>query len=168
MYLITGSLYFFTTFFKFPPLSNFLLMTLFHSSVGKESTCNTGDPSSIPGLGRSAGEGIGYPLQYSWAFLVAQLIKNPPIMWETWIRSLGWNDPLKKGMTTHPSILAWRITWVGRDFHFLSFFLPSSWWRWLKPCVCSLALSWGLCACGQRLLVPNLPIGAVAGRLGTI
>ena len=55
------------------------------SSVGKESACNAGDPSSIPGLGRSAGEGIGCPVQYSWASLVAQLIKNPPTMWETWV-----------------------------------------------------------------------------------
>ena len=48
------------------------------SSVGKEPACNTGDPSSIPGSGRSAEEGIGYPLQYSWASLMAQLVKNPP------------------------------------------------------------------------------------------
>ena len=54
------------------------------SSVGKESACNAGDPSSIPGSGRSPGEGIGYPLQYSWASLVAQLGKNPPAMRETW------------------------------------------------------------------------------------
>ena len=53
------------------------------SSVGKKSACNAGDPGSIPGLGRSAGEGIGYPLQYSWASLVAQLVKNLPAMWET-------------------------------------------------------------------------------------
>ena len=53
------------------------------SSFGKESTCNAEDPSLIPGSGRSAGEGIGYPLQYSWACLVAQLVKNPPAMWET-------------------------------------------------------------------------------------
>ena len=53
------------------------------SSVGRESTCNVGDPNSIPGSGRSAGEGIGYPLQYAWAFLVAQLVKNLPAMWET-------------------------------------------------------------------------------------
>ena len=59
------------------------------SSVGKESACNTGDPSSVPGLGTSAGEGIGYPLHYSWASLVAQLVKNPPAMWDTWVRSLG-------------------------------------------------------------------------------
>ena len=55
------------------------------SSAGKESACNTGDPSSIPGLGRSAGEGIGYPLQHSWASLVAQLVKNLPAMRETWV-----------------------------------------------------------------------------------
>ena len=55
------------------------------SSAGKESTCNAGDPGSIPGSGRSAGEGIGYPLQYSWASLVAQLVKNLPTIWETWI-----------------------------------------------------------------------------------
>ena len=82
------------------------------SSVGKESACNAGDPGLIPGLGRSAGEGIGYPLQYSWASLVAQLVKNLPAMWETWVRSLGWEDPLEKGKATHSSILAWRIPWT--------------------------------------------------------
>ena len=56
-----------------------------------------------------AGEGIGYPLQYSWASLVAQLVKNPPAMWETWVQSLGWEDPLEKGKATHSSILAWRM-----------------------------------------------------------
>ena len=79
------------------------------SSVGKESPCNAEDTSSIPGLGRSAREGIGYPLQYSWAFLVAQLVKNLPAMRETWVQSLGWEDPLEKGRATHSSILAWRI-----------------------------------------------------------
>ena len=82
------------------------------SSVGKESICNAGDPSLIPGLGRSAGEGIGYPFQYSWASLVAQVVKNPPAMQETWVQSLGWEDPLEKGMATHSSILAWRIPWT--------------------------------------------------------
>ena len=53
----------------------------------------------IPGLGKSAGEGIGYPLQYSWASLVAQLVKNPPAMLETWVQSLGWGDPLEEGKT---------------------------------------------------------------------
>ena len=76
------------------------------SSVGKESPCNAGDPGSISGLGRSPGEGIGYPLEFSWASLVAQLVKNPPPMQETWVRSLGWEDPLEKGKATHSSILA--------------------------------------------------------------
>ena len=82
------------------------------SSVGKEYTCNAGDPSSIPGSGRAAGEGIDYLLQYSWASLVAQLAKNPPVMWETWVRSLGWEDPPEKGRTTHSSILTWGIPWT--------------------------------------------------------
>ena len=62
--------------------------------------------SSIPGLGKSPGEGIGYPLQYSWASLVAQTVRNLPAMQETWVRSLDWEDPLEKGMATHSSILA--------------------------------------------------------------
>ena len=61
----------------------------------------------ISGLGRSAGEGIGYPLQYSWASLVAQLVKNLPAVRETWVRSLRWEDPLEKGKATHSSNLAW-------------------------------------------------------------
>ena len=106
------------------------------SSVGKESTCNTGDFSSIPGLGRSPGGRIGYPLQYSWASLVAQLVKNPPAMWETWIQSLGWRGPLEKGKATDSSILAWRsmdciVHGVAKSqtrlshFHFHSFFTHS-------------------------------------------
>ena len=67
------------------------------SSVGKELACNAGDPGSILGLGRSTGEGIGYPPQYSWVSLVAQLVKNLPAMQETWIQSLGWEDPLEEG-----------------------------------------------------------------------
>ena len=76
------------------------------SSAGKESTCNAGDPSLFPGSGRSPGEGIGYPLQYSWASVAAQMVKNPPASWETWVRSLSWEDPLEDGMATHSSILA--------------------------------------------------------------
>ena len=86
------------------------LLGLPHSSVDKESTCNAGDPGSIPGLGKSAGEGIGYPLQCSWASLVAQLVKNLPAVWETLVRSLGWEDPLEKGKAAHSSILVWRIS----------------------------------------------------------
>ena len=78
-------------------------------SAGKEFACNAGDPSSTPGLGRSPGKGIGYPLQYSWASLVAQMVKNPPAIWETWVLSLVWEDLLEKEMATHSSILAWRI-----------------------------------------------------------
>ena len=83
------------------------------SSVGKESACNVGGPGSIPGSGGSPGEGISYSLQYSWAFLVTQLVKNPLAMRETWVRSLGWEDPLEKGKATHSSILVWRTPWTG-------------------------------------------------------
>ena len=80
------------------------------SSVGKESTCNTGDPSSIPGLGRCAGEGIGYPLQYSWASPVAQLVKNPPAMWrpgfDPWIGKIPWRRE------SLPTLVFWP-----REFH---------------------------------------------------
>ena len=66
----------------------------------------------ISGLGRSAGERIGYPLQYSWASLVAQLVKNLPAIQEVWVPFLGREDPLEKGKATHSSILAWRIPWT--------------------------------------------------------
>ena len=80
------------------------------SSAGKKkSACNAGDLSSISGLGRSTGEGIGYSLQYSWVSLVTQLVKNLPAMQETWVWSLGWEDSLEKGKACHSSILAWRI-----------------------------------------------------------
>ena len=82
------------------------------SSVGKESIYNSGDLGLIPGLGKSAREGIGYPLQYSWTSLVAQLVKNPPAMRETWVQSLGWEDPLEKGKATHSSSLGWRSPWT--------------------------------------------------------
>ena len=63
----------------------------------------------IPASGGSSGEGIGYPLQYSWTFLVVLMVQNPPAMWETWVPSLGWEDPLEKRMATHSSIFVWRI-----------------------------------------------------------
>ena len=91
------------------------LQTGFSIGLGfpdSSSAFNAWDPSSIPGSGRSIGEGIGYPLQYSWASLVAQLVKNPPAMWETWVQFLGWEYPLEKGKATHSSILAWRIPWT--------------------------------------------------------
>ena len=65
---------------------------------------NAGDPGLIPGLGRSAGEGISYPLQHSWASLVAYLVKNLPALWESWVQSLGWEDLLEKGKATDFSI----------------------------------------------------------------
>ena len=103
------------------------------SSVGKESSCNAGDLGLIPWLGRSPGRRERLPTlvfwpgefhglyspwglkesdmieQLSWASLVAKLVKNLPEMWEAWVRSLGWEDPLEKGMATYSSILAWRI-----------------------------------------------------------
>jgi len=80
--------------------------------VVKNPHAKARDPGWIPGLGSSPREGIGYPLQYSWASLGAQMVKNPPTMPETWVRSLGWEDPLEEGMATHSSILAWRIPWA--------------------------------------------------------
>ena len=76
------------------------------SSAGKESACNAGDTCS----GRFPAE--GYPFQYSWTSLVAQMVKYPLAMWETWVQSLGREDPLEEGIATHSSILAWRIPWT--------------------------------------------------------
>ena len=84
----------------FPELWNQFNIKFPDSSIGKESAYNARDPGSIPELGRSAREGIGYPLQYSWASLVAQLVKNLPVMRETWVQSLGWEDPLEKRKAT--------------------------------------------------------------------
>ena len=120
-------------------------------SAGKESVCNAGDPGSIPGLGRPPGEGIGYPLQYSWASLVAWLVKNPPAMQETLVWSLGWEAPLEKG-TVYPlqysgleNSMVYIVhgvtksqTWLSDfHFHFLSF---SSLWinLYKRRLVCSL------------------------------
>ena len=75
----------------------------------KNLPVNAGDKSLILGLGRSPRERIGNPPQYSWASLVAQMIKNLPAVWETWIRSLGWEDLLEEGIATRSSIPAWRI-----------------------------------------------------------
>ena len=112
-------------------------------SAGKEPTCSAGDLGSVPRLGRSHGEGKGYPLQCSglensmdcivhevpkssrtqlsnfhlhfWTSLVAQTVKNLPATWETWLRSLGWEVPLEEGMAIHSDILAWRIPWTERS-----------------------------------------------------
>ena len=106
------------------------------NSVCKESFCNAGDPGSIPGSGRSSGEGIGYPPQYSWTSLVAQLVKNLPAMRKTWVRSLGWEDPLEKEKATHPSILVWRIPRSHKESDTTE---QLSLWnaRWIYPANCS-------------------------------
>ena len=89
-----------------------LLAQLVKKKKKKKSTYNAGDPGSIPGEGKSAGGEMGYLFQYSWASLVAHPVKNLPAMRETWIQSLGWEYPLKKGKATHSSILAGRIPWT--------------------------------------------------------
>ena len=82
-------------------------------SDSKESlACSAGDLGLSSGLGRSPRNRIGYTLQYSWASLVAQIVKNPFAMRETWVQSLAWDNPLEEGMATHFSILAWRIPWI--------------------------------------------------------
>ena len=80
------------------------------SSAGKGAACNAGDPRSIPGSGRSPGERIGYPLQYSWPFLMAQLVKNMPAMRETWVQSLVGKIPWRRERLSTP------VFWPG-EFH---------------------------------------------------
>ena len=100
-------------------------MSFRDSSVGKESACNEGDPGSISGLGRSPEEGIGYPLWYSWASLVAQLIKNLPAMQETWVGKIPWRrkgyplqySSLENSMDYIVHGLTKSQTWLS-DFHF--------------------------------------------------
>ena len=96
-------------------LISWVSVSMCDSSVGKESACNAEDPSSMPGLGRSTGEGIGYPLQYSWVFLMAQLVKNMLAIRETWVRSLGCEDPLEKGTAIHSSILVSGIHGISQN-----------------------------------------------------
>ena len=109
-------------------ISLYIILGFLDSSVGKESACNAGDPSLIPGLEISAKEGLGNPLQYSWASPVAQLVKNLPTIQETWLWILGSEDLLEKGKATHFSILensmdcivqgvtkSWTLL---RDFHY--------------------------------------------------
>ena len=121
-------------------------------SAGKESACSA-DLGSIPGSRKSPGEGIVSPLQYSWASLVAQLVKNLPAMRETWVPSLGWEDPLEKGKAAHSSILAWRIPGtvqsmrlqrVGHDWTTFthSFTGKWSWWRMLSVLPTGMETLW--------------------------
>ena len=107
-------------------------------SVSKESACNAVHPSSISWSGRSTGKGICYPLQDSWASLVAQLVKKPPAMWETWVRSLGWEDPPEKGKAIHSSILAWRIPWIVESME--SHRVRHDWVTFIFTCT-----NWSLC-----------------------
>ena len=91
-------------------ISFVIIQGLPYSSVGKESACNAGDPGLIPGSGRAVREGIGYPLQYSWASLVAQLVKNLPAMQETWVRSWVGKIPWRRERLPTP------VFWPG-EFH---------------------------------------------------
>ena len=101
------------------------------SSAGKEIACNAGDPGSIPGSGSSPSEETGYLLQYSWTSLVVQMVKNPLVMQETWVLSLGWEDALEKDMTTHSSILAWRIS-MDRRAWLATVHGVAKGWTWLS------------------------------------
>ena len=102
------------------------------NSADKESACKAGDSGSVPASGSSPGEGIGYPLQYSWVSLVAQTVKNPPAMWKTRaLQSLGWENPLEEEMATHFSILAWRIPWTEEPGGFTVHGVAKS-WTWLS------------------------------------
>ena len=96
--------------------SSFLHFIFPGSSADKESTCNGGDPRSIPGSGRSPGEGIGYSLHYSWDSLVTQMVKNLPVTQETWVQSLGWEHPLQySGLENSMDRGAWQATVNGID-----------------------------------------------------
>ena len=161
----------FSTFWYFVPGNGLLwgpshVLGLTHShllpggSVGKESTCNAGDPSSIPGLGSSPGEGIGCPLQYSWASLVAQTVKNPPAMQETCVQSLGGEDPLEKGMATHSSILAWRIPWTEEPGGLQSMGSQRGGHDWMSTTLYPLDVS------GAQPPTPALPVLTTAGVSG--
>ena len=119
-----------------------------HSSVGKESACNAGDRSLIPGLGRSPGEGIGYPLQYSWASLVAQPVKNPPVMWETWVDPWVGTIPWRRERLPTP------VFWPG-EFHEL--YSPwglkeSDTTEWLSLSL-TLNMSWCYAPCPSRRVI---------------
>ena len=130
-----------------------LFWVLILSSVGKESACNAGDLGSITGMGRFPGEGKGCPLQYSWVSPVAQLLKNSPAMWETWVRSLGCEDPLRRERLPTP------VLWPG-DFHGLLYGefhgvtksqtrLSDVHFHWVVWTVC---IFWKLIACWSHCL----------------
>ena len=101
------------------------------SSAGKESTCNSRDSGLIPGLGRSPGEGIGYPLQYSWASLVPQTVKNPPAMQEIWVWSLGGEDPQRRAWQPTPVFLPGESPWTEEPGKLQSMGLQRVGYNWL-------------------------------------
>ena len=116
--------------------SHFCSWIIFHggfpgNSAGKGSACNAGDPGLIPGSGRSPGEGVGYLLQYSWASLVAQLVKNPRTMQGAWVRFLDWENLLEEGRATYSSILAWKIPMERGAWHVVVHGVAKS-WTWLS------------------------------------
>ena len=122
------------------------------NSAEIESACSAGDPSLTPGLGRSPGEGIGYPLQYFGASMVPQMVKNLPEMQETWVGSPGWEDPLEEGMATHSSIPAWRIP-MDRGASWATVHVVAKGWTKLS----NLAQN-STCIVNPKLLVyPSLP-----------
>ena len=100
----------------------FILVYLQHNSHTEDFSCGSAGKESTGNkcrrlpfnswVGKILWEGIGYPVQYSWASPVAQLVKNWPAIRETWVWFLGWEYPLGKGKATHSSILAWRIPWT--------------------------------------------------------
>ena len=118
--------------FVYPFISN---MGFPGNSADKESSYNARDPGLIPGSGRSPREGIGYPLHFSWAALVVQMVKHLPAMWEIQIWSLGWEDPLEEDIATHSSILAWRIpreAWEDRGAWQVTVHGVAKSWTWLS------------------------------------
>ena len=113
-------------------------------SLGKESAYNAGDPGLIPGSERSPGEGIGYLLQYAWASLVAQLVKNPPTMQEAWVRFLDWENLLEEGRATYSSILAWKIPMDRGAWHAAVHGVSKS-WTWLATKHRTAHRFWNVC-----------------------
>ena len=104
------------------------------SSAGKKSTCNAGDPSWITGSGRSPEEGV------------AQMVKNLPPVWDTWVQSLVWEDPLEEGIATHSSILAWRLPWTEEPGRLQPMGLQRIGHEWVTRNK-YLFLYWSLCLC---------------------
>ena len=135
------------------------------SSAGTESTCNAGEPSSIPGSGRSPGEGISYPLQYFWASLVAQMINNLPAMWENWVhpwvRKISW----RRVWQPTPIFLHRESPWIEEPGELKSMVLQKVGHDWANKhtCIVQLSVLWSFLFVqtpnGQRSLVGYSPWG---------